>query len=129
MAHIGRRAVVAAALACGVSVRGLAQCPDGTPPPCASRPTRAVASGPAPTSIAVLYFENLSADTADAYLADGLTEEIIARLGQLDRLQVKPRSSVRRFRAFDADPVAVARQLNVAHLVTGSVRRGRAASG
>jgi len=38
--------------------------------------------------VAVLYFDNLSRDTADAFLADGLTEEIIIRLGQVQRLQV-----------------------------------------
>lgn len=36
---------------------------------------------PATHSIAVLYFDNLSPDTADAYLADGVTEELINLLG------------------------------------------------
>src|SRR5262245_18912036 len=46
-----------------------AQCPDGTPPPCgrAARPDRASATN----SVAVLYFDSLSRDTANAYLADG----------------------------------------------------------
>jgi hypothetical protein len=51
------------------------QCPDGTPPPCGRPAARAAA--PAPNSVAVLYLDNLSRDTADAFLADGLTEEII----------------------------------------------------
>ncbi len=60
-----------------------AQCPDGSTPPChgATRP-----AAPASNSVAVLYFDNLSRDTADAYLADGLTEDIIVRLGQIERL-------------------------------------------
>jgi len=71
----------------------------------------------------VLYFDNLSPDTADAYLADGLTEELIARLGQLQRLAVKSRAAVQRFRQSGADPLAAARALRVARFVTGSVRR------
>jgi TolB-like protein/Tfp pilus assembly protein PilF len=100
-----------------------AQCPDGTPPPCAARPARAAAA--APTSVAVLYFDNLSRDTADAYVADGLTEELIARLGQIERLQVKSRTAVQRYRGRPIDdPTSLGRTLGVAHLVSGSVRRG-----
>ena len=74
----------------GVPVRlAFGQCPDGTPPPCAVRPYHQPA--PAPNSVAVLYLENLSRDTSDAFLADGLTEEIIIRLGQVPRLDVKSR--------------------------------------
>jgi hypothetical protein len=46
----------------------------------------------------VLYFDNLSRDTADAYLAEGLTEEMIARLGLIDRWTVKSRTTVQRYR-------------------------------
>lgn len=107
-------------LGCAVLPRYLAaQCPDGSPPPCriATRP------GPAPNSVAVLYFDNLSPDTADLYLADGLTEELILRLGQVARLSVKSRAAVTRYRRFPGDPVALGRTLGVAHLVNGSVRR------
>src|SRR2546426_959166 len=45
-------------------------------------------------SVAVLCFANLSRDSSDVYLADGLTEEITARLGQVTRLLVKSRTSV-----------------------------------
>jgi eukaryotic-like serine/threonine-protein kinase len=82
---------------------------------------------PAPNGVAVLYFDNLSSDTADAYLADGLTEELISRLGQVARLTVKSRNAVRRFRGRLADdPAAVGRALDVAHLVSGSVRHAGA---
>src|SRR5512135_3517530 len=96
------------------------QCPDGTPPPCGPRP-----AAPAPNTVAVLYLDNLSRDTADAYLADGLTEEIIIRLGQVQRLDVKPRFEVERFRrpAAPLDPAALGRALHAAYLVTGSVQR------
>src|SRR5205085_236907 len=91
--------------------------------PCATRPVaRAVA--PSANSVAVMYFDIQSRDTADVYLADGLTEEIITRLSDIDRLTVRSRHVVRRYRgtAID-DTAAVARALNVAYLVTGSVRR------
>lgn len=102
------------------AVPALAQCPDGTPPPCAGQR----APAPAPNSVAVLYFDNLSRDSADAYLADGLTEQLIVRLGRIERLDVKPRSEVQRarLRSFGG-PTAVARALNVRYLVTGSVRK------
>ena len=79
--------VVATALVFIAGTNLHAQCPDGSPPPCA----RAAARVPAPAAngVAVLYLDNLSRDTADAFLADGLTEEIIIRLGQVQRLEVK----------------------------------------
>ena len=84
-----------------------AQCPDGSPPPC--RGARTAAAAPVTNSVAVLYFDNSSADTADAYLADGITEEIISRLGQVGgRVQVKSRYAVRRYRGA---VTAVARQI------------------
>jgi TolB-like protein len=74
----------------------------------------------------VLYFDNLSRDSSDAYLADGLTEEIIIRLGQVRRLTVKSRFEVLRFRGQGTaiqDPPALGRALDAAYLVTGSVQR------
>jgi TolB-like protein len=97
------------------------QCPDGTPPPCAVRPFHAPA--PPPNSVAVLYLDNLSRDTSDAFLADGLTEEIIIRLGQVQRLAVKSRFEVQRFRGRALDPATIGRSLGAAYLVTGSVQR------
>ena len=113
------------------SYNGLhAQCADGSPPPC-----RAAHADPgrtpevAPNSVAVLYFDNLSPDTADAYLADGLTEEITSRLGGVQRLQIKrpSRDAARRLRDTVPDYlVAVGRVLRVRYLVEGSVRRAGA---
>lgn len=97
-----------------------AQCPDGSPPPCRAQPTRATAA-PAPNSVAVLYLD--ARDSADAYLAEGLTEAVIVRLGQIERLVVKSRNAVRRFRGRAAADAGLGRALGVAHLVSGSVRR------
>ena len=98
------------------------QCPDGSAPPCRSTHI----ASPTPNSVAVLFFDNLTPDTADAYLADGLTEEITSRLGDLPRIQIKrpSRSATRRLR--DSVPdylVALGHILRVRYLVEGSVRR------
>jgi len=93
------------------------QCTDGSPPPCRT----ARAASPARTSLAVLYF-NAAGDTAWDYLADGITEEIISRLGQVGRLQVKSSYLVRRYRGADQDPLAIGRQLGVANVLTGTLR-------
>ncbi len=120
---MGRMLAIGVVLSVSPTVRLFAQCPDGSPPPCRAAPRR-VPSAPAPNSVAVLYFDNLSRDTADAYVADGLTEEIILRLGQIERLAVKSRNAVQRFRGRAAeDPAVLGRTLGVAHLVSGSVRR------
>ena len=103
------------------TIRLSAQCPDGSPPPCRAAPRAPTA--PAPNSVAVLYFDNLSPDTTDAYLAGGLTDEIITRLGQLERLAVKSRTAVRRYRGSVEGPAMLGHALGVAHLVNGTVRR------
>src|SRR6058998_3682775 len=102
-----------------------AQCPDGSAPPCrAARVDAGRKPGVVPNRVAVLCFDNLSRDTADAYLADGLTEEITARLGQIHRLDVKSRVAAARYCGkAEHDPAAVGRALGVASLVDGSVRR------
>src|SRR5215510_4546377 len=100
-----------------------AQCADGSPPPCRTQPRRASAA-PAANSVAVLYFDNLSHDTVDAYLADGLTEEIIVRLGQIERLAVKSRYEVQRVRGHQGgDPAQLGRLLNAANILSGSVQK------
>lgn len=115
------REVLCLSIALMVQVPLRAQCPDGSPPPCG----RPAARGPAPNSVAVLYFDNLSRDTADAYLADGLTEEIIVRLGQVRRLVVKSRFEVQRVRGNRTltDPATLGRTLGATYLVSGSVRK------
>src|SRR5207247_2631127 len=114
---VGRLLAVAVVLASVVPVLGQAQCPDGSPAPCRS----AAVAAPALTSVAVLYFDNASPDSTDDYLAEGLTEAIIAQLGQVGRISVKSRSAVRRFRGANVhDPPVIGRTLGVAYLGTGS---------
>ncbi len=79
-------------------------------------------SRPKATSIAVLYFE--ARDTADAYLAEGLTEDLTSLLGSVARVQVKSPGVVRHAQsASPGDAPAIARALDVHYLVDGSVRR------
>lgn len=112
-------ASAAAALSAILPGDALAQCPDGTPPPC-----RTARAAPPANSVAVLYFESRTADTNDLALADGLTEEIISRLAGIERLTVRSRHLVRRYRgAALEDPAAAGRALGVTYLVSGSVRR------
>ena len=81
-------------------------------------------AGPPATSVAVLDFQNVSRDTADAYLSEGLAEELTVRLGQVARLTIASRAAVRRLRGVDTLPVPhIGRSLHVSYLVTGSVRR------
>ncbi len=91
------------------------------------RGTATPAQASDPRGMAVLYLDNLSRDSTDAYLVDGITEELIARLGQVERLGVPSRTAVRRYRGRQIDdPAAVGRELGVLYLLTGSVQRAGA---
>jgi TolB-like protein len=99
------------------------QCADGSPPPCRG-PRPSATAAPGTNSVAVLYFDNLSRDTADTFLADGLSEELIVRLSQVRRLDVKSRFESQRVRGRAAgDPRVLGRSLRAAYLVTGSMQQ------
>ena len=72
-------------------------------------------------SIAVLPFKNLSGDPSQAYFSEGLTEEVRAALVRLNALQVLAATSTAA--AGDGEAKSVARKLDVAYLLGGSVRR------
>ena len=76
-----------------------------------------------PGRIAVLPFSSISPDPNDAYLADGLTEELTSALSQLGGLRVIARSSVDVYRARPKPAKEVGAELNVRSLLEGSVRR------
>jgi serine/threonine protein kinase/tetratricopeptide (TPR) repeat protein len=85
--------------------------------------SRQIAStSPAP-SIAVLPFVNMSGDADNEYFSDGLSEDLINALSRLPGLQVASRTSAFRFRGTDLDIRQIGRQLEVATIVEGSVRR------
>ncbi|HVS82217.1 MAG TPA: protein kinase [Pyrinomonadaceae bacterium] len=76
-------------------------------------------------SIAVLPFQNRSAEADTEYLSDGLAESLIYRLSQLPNLKVSPTSSVFRYKGKEIDPVKVGQELGVNAVVSGRiVQRG-----
>lgn len=74
-------------------------------------------------SIAVLPFVDLSEDGDQAYFADGIAEELLNVLAQLEGLNVASRSSSFQFRGPELDLTDVGNQLGVAHILEGSVRK------
>src|SRR5579859_306341 len=74
-------------------------------------------------SIAVLPFTSMSADPSDEFFADGMTEEIINALAQIEQLHVVARTSAFSFKGKFIDVRAIGRQLNVRTVLQGSVRR------
>lgn len=86
------------------------------------------ASVPAPvsaseSSIAVLPFDNMSDDAANAHFADGLSEELLNLLARIPGLRVIARTSSFSFRGRQLGIAAIAGELGVAHVLEGSVRR------
>jgi TolB-like protein/Tfp pilus assembly protein PilF len=78
---------------------------------------------PPPHSIAVLPFVNMSDDKQQEYFSEGLTEELLNSLARINELQVAARTSSFSFAGKNLDIATVARKLNVAAVLEGSVRR------
>jgi TolB-like protein len=74
-------------------------------------------------SIAILPFVNMSSDHEQEYFADGLSEELLNLLAQVPQLRVIARTSSFSFKGRSVDIATIARQLNVSHVLEGSVRR------
>src|SRR5256886_4081705 len=74
-------------------------------------------------SIAVLPFENLSEEKANAYFADGIQDEILTRLAKIADLNVISRTSTQHYKSTPENLPAIARQLGVAHILEGSVQK------
>ena len=93
-----------------------------TPP---QTPTKKVVTvtPPPPNSIAVLPFVNMSPDKDQDYFSDGITEELINHLARIHGLLVTGRTSSFYFKGKNEDLREIGKQLNVAHILEGSVRK------
>ena len=81
---------------------------------------------PAPAaSVAVLPFLNMSGNPDNEYFSDGLTEELLNVLGNIDDLKVAARTSSFHFKGRTGDIAEIARQLGVTALLEGSVRQSK----
>lgn len=89
------------------------------------RPREVAPSAAARILLAVLPFENLSGSRKHDSFSDGLTEEMITQLGRLNprRLGVIARTSSMTYKSTDKTIEQIGRELNVSHILEGSVRR------
>ena len=101
------------------SLRWAALPEPGTKAPDAPSPMTAIDQA----SIAVLPFQNLSADKENEYFSDGLAEDILDALTQVPGLRVMARTSAFAFRGKEADVREIGARLNAQHILEGSVRR------
>ena len=111
--------VVAATLSLGLFLLGRYSAGRATPQvtetPTAPNPQK---------SIAVLPFENLSEEKANAFFADGVQDEILTDLSKIADLKVISRSSVMHYRSgLERNPRKIGEELGVAHVLEGSVQR------
>jgi TolB-like protein len=83
----------------------------------------AAAFNPPPHSIAVLPFADMSEKKDQEYFSDGLTEELLNSLSEINELQVAARTSAFSFKGTNTDIGTIARKLNVGAVLEGSVRR------
>jgi TolB-like protein/Tfp pilus assembly protein PilF len=74
-------------------------------------------------SIAVLPFANLSRDPDNAYFADGIQDEILTRLSKIADLKVISRTSTQQYQSKPGNLSEIAKQLNVAHVLEGTVQK------
>ena len=84
---------------------------------------RSGASPSQESSIAVLYFENLSGVKEDEYFRDGITEDIITELSKIRGLKVFSRATVLAFRDRTVTPQQIGQQTGASSVLTGSLRR------
>ena len=101
-----------------VQTRAAASVPEPLPVP-----TRPLAAAADRLSICVLPFANMSGDAEQEYFADGISEDIITDLSKVSALSVIARNSAFAFKGRHLDLLQVARQLNVSHILEGSVRK------
>ncbi|MEI9885093.1 MAG: hypothetical protein WDN08_01120 [Rhizomicrobium sp.] len=80
-------------------------------------------NGPRKLAICILPFANMSGDAEQEYFSDGITEDIITDLSKVSALLVVSRNSAFAFKGRNVDVPQIARQLDVSHVLEGSVRK------
>ena len=95
----------------------------GAAPGSAAQNASGSAFNPPPHSIAVLPFADMSEKKDQEYFSDGLTEELLNSLAEINGLQVAARTSAFSFKGTNTDIATIARKLNVGAVLEGSVRR------
>lgn len=103
-----------AVIAIGLFLWQLGKTPDSADPDVTTAPEN---------SVAVLPFVNMSSDPEQEYFSDGIAEELLNILSHIGELQVAARTSSFRFKGENLDIANVGVQLNVAHVLEGSVRK------
>jgi TolB-like protein/class 3 adenylate cyclase/cytochrome c-type biogenesis protein CcmH/NrfG len=112
-AMIGAMLLMIAVIVTGLLIFVTKRSPTGT---ITSTPTRE-------KSIAVLPFDNLSEEKANAYFADGIQDEILTKLAGIGDLKVISRKSTAKYKSTPEDLKTVARELGVATVLEGSVQK------
>jgi TolB-like protein/Tfp pilus assembly protein PilF len=126
--HTGRK-IVALTIVLGVVAAGLLAFQLLRPKPASpvqdtAAVSRTEVAGAAPEkSIAVLPFENLSDEKANAYFAEGIQDEILTRLSKIAALKVISRTSTQKYKSAPDNMREVGKQLGVANLLEGSVQK------
>ncbi len=77
------------------------------------------------SALAVLPFDNISADQSDDYFSDGLTEELIARLSLVSEIELVSRWASMQFKGARKDIKAIGLELGARYIVGGSVRKAQ----
>ncbi len=88
-----------------------------------AKPSAALELAGADKSVAVLAFTNLSDDKANEYFSEGISEELLNVLAKVPGLKVSARTSAFSFKGKEVAIPEIARQLGVAYVVEGSVRK------
>lgn len=87
-------------------------------------PKKAVSpAAPSKRSIAVLPFENIGDSREDEAFSSGITEDITTQLSKISELDVRSQTSAMKYKKSDLGIKEIGRELNVAHILVGSVRR------
>jgi TolB-like protein len=136
-ALLGKRTVLAAALLVAVGVGlgagwflrpatespGVSEIGVGAEFPAAAENSALTPISAISKSIAVLPFVNMSADAENEYFADGISEELLNVLVKVDDIGVASRTSSFAYKGRELGAAVIARELNVNHILEGSVRK------